>query len=331
MLMPRNRLVILCIFLIFHCTLSAQNETRPAVDTQWHRFPNGSMAGYTKPRSFGFLTQVPGDAGHIAAVPFKKQSLGPLLAITGTTVLLIFADQTISDGIVKFSDEIDLHASEEYKNIISLHAGKKEISLLKAPLNLNTAIYQLGQGFPSLLIGAGLFTFGKINHNYRALNTASQLAESFILMGVGTQILKRISGRESPSDATRPGGAWHFLPAFKDFQQHTPKYDAFPSGHLATMMSSVTVLADNYPELKWIRPVGYSLTGLLGYSMINNKVHWISDYPMALALGYICAKQVSIHNRKVIDDPYSRKRTTNLSLTFQYAFGEFLPGLKYSF
>jgi hypothetical protein len=97
------------------------------------------------------------------------------------------------------------------------------------------------------------------------------------------------------------------------------------------MMSSVTVLADNYPEIKWIRPVGYSLTGLLGYSMINNKVHWVSDYPLALALGYVCAKQVVKHNRKILRPATGRQHTSSVSLTFQYAYGQYLPGLRYSF
>ena len=42
-----------------------------------------------------------------------------------------------------------------------------------------------------------------------------------------------------------------------------------------------------YPEKKWIKPVGYSLIGLTGFAMMNNKVHWAGDYPLAIALGYV--------------------------------------------
>ncbi|HEX8658769.1 MAG TPA: hypothetical protein VF690_14595, partial [Hymenobacter sp.] len=58
----------------------------------------------------------------------------------------------------------------------------------------------------------------------------------------------------------------------------------------ATAMATVTVIADNYPEYRFIRPLGYSLMGLLSYSMLNNGVHWASDYPIGIALGYAFAK-----------------------------------------
>ena len=150
-------------------------------------------------------------------------------------------------------------------------------------------------------------------------------------MGVGTQVLKRIAGRQSPSEATSNGGTWHPFPSFQNYQNHTPYYDAFPSGHLATLMSTVTILAENYPEKKWIRPIGYTITGLVAYSMINNNVHWISDYPLAIALGYLCAKQVVRNNRKVVHPSASDKKKATLSYTFNYVNGRFLPGVVYKF
>ena len=113
----------------------------------------------------------------------------------------MLADQPISNEVRQFSKNIHFHSEEEYRDIINLKAGKTGISILKVPKNLNTALYKRGQCFPSLLIGAGLFTYGKIHNDYRALSTASQLAETFILMGIGTQLLKRITGRQSPSNA----------------------------------------------------------------------------------------------------------------------------------
>ena len=74
----------------------------------------------------------------------------------------------------------------------------------------------------------------------------------------------------------------------------------FPSGHLATAMATITILAGNYPDNKYIKPVGYSLMGLLGYAMLNNGVHWISDYPLAIAIGYTCGKIVSSRGHQVI-------------------------------
>jgi membrane-associated phospholipid phosphatase len=181
------------------------------------------------------------------------------------------------------------------------------------------------------LIGAGLYTYGKIKDDYRALSTASQLAEAFILMGVGTQIVKRISGRQNPSESTTPAGKWDFLPSFSKYQSYQPNYDAFPSGHVATLMSSITIFSENYPEKKWIKPVGYSLTALVGYSMINNKVHWASDYPLALGMGYLCAKQVVKRNRQVETSTGNKKKRGEIDYTFNYLNRTFMPGIVYTF
>lgn len=286
---------------------------------------------YQKPKTFSFITNLPRDAAGIARSPFRKKSIKPVVLVAASTALLLFADQTVADGVRQFSSNIHLHPEEDYTDIISIKMGDKDVSLLKAPDNLNTAIYQLGQGFPSLLLGAGMYVYGKIYRDYRSESTALQLAESFILMGAYTQVVKRITGRQSPSHATSNGGNWNFFPSFKDYQNNTPYYDAFPSGHLATLMSTVTILAENYPERKWIKPVGYTLTGLVGFSMINNSVHWISDYPLAIALGYLCAKQVVKNSRREVQGSVAGRKKASLSYTFNYVGGKFLPGVVYKF
>lgn len=292
---------------------------------------NGKIFVYQKPRIFSFLTKLPKDAAGIGTTIFQRKSIKPLLFIAGTTALLMLTDESISQGVSIFSDKIHLRPEESYKDILSLKFGNISTSLLKAPQNINTALYQFGQGFPSLLIGAGLFTYGKIYKDYRAISTASQLTETFILMGVGTQLLKRITGRQSPSETANLDGAWQPFPSFKNFQHHTPSYDAFPSGHLATLMSTVTVLADNYPEYRWIKPIGYSMIGLVGYSMINNRVHWASDYPLAIALGYLCAKQVVKNNRKVVKTSATGRPKATLAYTVNYVNGRLMPGVVYKF
>ena len=151
---------------------------------------------------------------------------------------------------------------------------------------------------PSPPIGGGLWISGKINNNNRDKQTANDLVEGFISSGLVAQVIKRSTGRESPFVATIPGGKWQPFPSFREYQRNTPQYDAFPSGHLSTMMAYTTILADNYPEKKWIRPLGYFLISLTGYAMINTEVHWISDYPLALAIGYIQGKIITARHNK---------------------------------
>jgi hypothetical protein len=88
-----------------------------------------------------------------------------------------------------------------------------------------------------------------------------------------------------------------------------PQYDAFPSGHLAIGMTTVTIIALNYPEKKYIKPVGYALLGLCGFQMINNGVHWAGDYPLAILMGYGFGKLIVNRDLMVL------RKNKNLQLT----------------
>jgi hypothetical protein len=246
-----------------------------------------------RPRKFGFITNVPDDLLQIAKSPFEKKNLKGLGLVAGTTALFLWQDQNMLNSAQQFGKHINLKTETSYSVPLSIGGSR----ILKIPNNLNTALYQLGEGGTSMYIAGGLFIYSKINHDARSLQTASDLTESFFSMGIATQIIKRISGRQTPSAATVQGGAWHAFPSFSNFKNNISNYDSFPSGHLATMMATVTVLAKNYPEKKWIKPIGYSLIGLAGFSMMNNGVHWIGDYPLALALGYISA-EITVNRHK---------------------------------
>ena len=127
------------------------------------------------------------------------------------------------------------------------------------------------------------------------MHTSSELLEGIIASGILVQPLKRITGRESPFIAEQNGnvgGAWRPFPSFSAYQKNTPSYDAMPSGHLTTLMTSVIILSENYKEVKWIKPVGYSLMGLMSFEMLQSKVHWLSDYPLAIFMGYIIGKSI---------------------------------------
>jgi membrane-associated phospholipid phosphatase len=248
---------------------------------------------YPKPRSFSFLTNVPEDLLHIVKTPFQKQNIKIDLGITGLTALLMHFDQPIMNVVGRTSQHIHLKSTIEFDEFLVHHQ-----SILKWPDNLNSGFYQLGEGSTTMLIAGGFYLYGKIAHNNRALQTASDLTEAFLSMGITIQALKRITGRQAPYLATTPGGAWHFFPSFSQYQRHTTNYDAFPSGHLATMMATITVLARDYPEVKWIRPVGYILTGLSSWALMNNQVHWASDFPLGLAIGYISGRIATQHHKK---------------------------------
>jgi hypothetical protein len=63
------------------------------------------------------------------------------------------------------------------------------------------------------------------------------------------------------------------------------------------------VLALNYPEHRYIWPVGSAAMGVLSFAMVNNGVHWASDYPLALAIGGVIGRTVVQRGRSIIRTP----------------------------
>lgn len=145
---------------------------------------------------------------------------------------------------------------------------------------------QLGNGKYQICIAALFALQGTVFQDEKSLKTASNIVETALSTGLFVQVLKRITGRESPVASTESGGDWEPLPSIKQYQKNQPRYYSFPSGHLSTAAAVMTVIANNYPDEKWLKPVGYSLLGILGFSLVNEGMHWYSDLPLAYFIGY---------------------------------------------
>src|SRR4051812_29744750 len=63
---------------------------RQLVNGEMHyNLPNGKTLIYSKPKKWGFITDLPKDAGGIVSRSVKKESVKPWLAIAGSTALLL--------------------------------------------------------------------------------------------------------------------------------------------------------------------------------------------------------------------------------------------------
>ena len=92
-----------------------------------------------------------------------------------------------------------------------------------------------------------------------------------------------------------------------------------PSGHITTLMTTVMIISENYKEIKWIKPVGFGLMGLMGFEMLQSKVHWASDFPIAIFMGYIIGK--SIVKGRIVEKTNSNiGMIKNFKPKFQYSF-----------
>lgn len=145
---------------------------------------------------------------------------------------------------------------------------------------------EMGNGKYQLCLAALFALQGTIFDDAKSLKTASNIVEAALTTGLFVQLLKRVTGRESPVASTQPGGDWELLPSPKQYQKNQPRYYSFPSGHLSTATAIITVIENNYPDALWLKPVGYSLLGVLGISLVNEGMHWYSDLPLAYFIGY---------------------------------------------
>ena len=221
---------------------------------------------YTRPGWLTFLKNIPGDMRDYTRNPFTKKNLWGLTAITVSTGLMIYYDDKLLDASNELSDQL----------------GWSE--------QTNWRMEHIGDGYLQLYVASSLIGYGLYYNDNRALQSASQIFESVFAAGTIVQLLKHITGRESPFVATTPTGKWRFFPNQTDYHHREPELDAFPSGHISSITAMVVVLSANYPEYSFIKPLGYLAIGLNAIGMMNTGVHWMSDHPIGIALGYSFAK-----------------------------------------
>ncbi|MDH4273891.1 MAG: phosphatase PAP2 family protein [Gammaproteobacteria bacterium] len=280
---------------------------------------------YARPTALGWMTRAPQNLWQFGRELVNPDNTWPLLGLAAGTAALIKYDQPLLDASQRFAKRIGLIDPPRVSGREFYYVYSTDIEGIALPVyvptNLNSSMYYLGDGYTQLFIVGSFFGYGMYYSDNRALQTASLTMESLLTTGIVVQILKRTTGRESPFQATVPGGRWDFFPNQKLYNYHTPKYDAFPSGHMATVMAATTVVAANYPEYRWIKPLGYTAMTLLGFAMLNNGVHWASEFPIAIALGYTAAKVTLDHVPRVVaGDTRTTQRNT------WYAMPMLFPG-----
>lgn len=275
---------------------------RESSGQQIYRINESLSYAYEKPAPLAFIKHFPGNLQRYVQITFQRSNLMDFAAMSALTALMVAADQPMLDETQRFGRRIGLTGNNKMKRAFYVFGLPIEV-----PRDADTWMYFIGDGLTHTGIAAAFLSYGLIAGNNRALQTASQLAEGMIATGFSTQFLKHITGRESPFVATVDGGRWRPFPNQVEYHQHVPHYDAYPSGHLATAMMTVTVIAENYPGNKLIRPLGYALMTVLSFEMVNNGVHWVSDYPLALMMGYTFGKIAVARGRKELSPDYDAK------------------------
>ena len=211
---------------------------------------------------YTFIQNIPRDWSQWAQSSFRKDRIGDWAVVAGLTTALFVTDDityTPSKHLFESSDR-----ARDWSNFAA----------------------EIGDGRTQFGLAGAFAAYGFVFGDQRALRTGSQIVEVVLGAGAIIQVLKHVTGRESPFTRSSPTGIWKFFPDQIQYSKHVPAYDAFPSGHICTSMATLIVVAENYPEVKWIRPVGYLFCAVIGVGMANNGIHWYSDYPLGIFLGY---------------------------------------------
>lgn len=211
---------------------------------------------------YSCISNIPRDWSQWAQTSFRQDKIGTWALIAGTTTALFLTDDQTYTPSKRF-----FGSSSQARNLSNLAA-------------------QMGDGSTQFAIAGALAGYGLIFSDHKAVRTGSQIVEVVLGAGAVVQLLKHITGRESPFTRSSPTGVWKFFPNQLKYLKHVPAYDAFPSGHICTSVGTLVVLAENYPDVKWIRPVGYLFCTYIAVGMVNNGIHWYSDYPLGIFLGY---------------------------------------------
>lgn len=211
---------------------------------------------------FDMFTNLPGDWYRWSKQTFTTNNL-PLIAALGV----------MTAGMVVTDYELWQPAKKLY--------AKSHLTR-----EISDAFVSVGDGKFQFGLAIGFGVYGVVFSDSKALKTASQVTEVILACGGVVQLLKHLTGRESPFVATTRTGEWDLFPNQIEYHKHVPHYDAFPSGHIATAMATMIVISENYPNQKWIQYIGYPAVALVGIGLTTTSIHWVSDFPLGLALGY---------------------------------------------
>ena len=273
----------------FPCVLTGQSTVSPT-DSSAHRpsqrqhrqvvwRDSATAHVYTRPPAFHAITDVPGALGASVKEAFRAPYIPIVLAVAASTVVLIAADESVLDESRRMARRVGLPRNHPSADV-RIGAFK-----LAFPTTVGSGLYFLGDGLTSVAVAAGFATRATVADDLRARRVASEVIEALLASGTVTQLLKHVAGRQTPSEATVPRGRWRPFPPLGAYNRNVPAYDAFPSGHLASTMATITVCRAELSRAPlhlacWLRDHGGAVVrdgqqrGALGKRLPVGAGHW---------------------------------------------------------
>lgn len=243
---------------------------------------------------FDFITGVPGDIAAFGKTFLEKDTVGVMVWVAIGTGTLVSMDGRLYERTAAWGRHRGISEKNTNYSLLDLKVptSDRKTTVLEVPSSLGSALTFAGSGLFNAGIGASFVGYGMAKGDAQATETGWDIVEAMMTTGIVCLGVKMVTGREEPAVRTARNGKWHFFPNPVDYFKDTPRYDSFPSGGVATVVSTLTVISENYPDNDWVRPLGLVLVIPLGFQAVNSGGSWYGDFPLALFIGHTCGRVV---------------------------------------
>ncbi len=135
------------------------------------------------------------------------------------------------------------------------------------------------------LVGAGFFVAGTVAGAPAMTAAGIHVTEAVVLAAAIDGVGKGMAGRALPGVRTSDSFSWG-----RGFHDNNGDFVAFPSGHTAAAFAMAAALTGEADEChlgfdRYVGPLAYSAAGAVALSRLYEHVHWVSDLPLAVAIG----------------------------------------------
>ncbi len=163
------------------------------------------------------------------------------------------------------------------------------------PLHSASQAFAFAGGPGPFFLGAGFFAVGRITGAPALSDAGAHITEAVVLAAGITALGKGIAGRALPGVQTSESFEWA-----RGFHRGNGPFVSFPSGHTAAgfaMASALTEEAGAWrPGLEhFVGPAAYLTASAIGLARLYQHVHWVSDLPLAAAIGTWSGLAVESH------------------------------------
>lgn len=147
-----------------------------------------------------------------------------------------------------------------------------------------------GNAYSPYLVG-GMYLAGVIAKDRKLEHISLMTAKSLLISTLIYTFTKSVVRRGRPTYYDDP---FVYNAPFSMDKKHT----SFPSGHMLTVTSVATALAEAYgEEHPWVPWVTYSIAIMTGTTRLYQERHWSSDVWLGASLGYFVTKGIYKHHR----------------------------------